>query len=129
MTLKASILTRLLRSIHANRPVVLCGAGLSIPPPSNLMSAVNVSQLCYDKYQSIAVLPSNLRDDVDSLAGHFFGAGQFESVFIGSLVPWNELVGEPNTGHVAVADFLISRATTAVLSAMIRVPLSPYSVS
>jgi len=81
------------------------------------MSAVEVSRFCYDKYQSIAALPPELRDDVDSLAGYFFATGQFESVFIGSLVPWNDLVGEPNTGHAAVADFLISRAATAALSA------------
>jgi hypothetical protein len=35
-------LTRLLGSIEANRLVLLCGAGLSIPPPSDLMSAVVV---------------------------------------------------------------------------------------
>jgi hypothetical protein len=81
------------------------------------MSAVSVSRFCYDKYQSIAALPPNLRDDVDLLAGHFFATRQFESVFIGSLVPRNELVGEPNNGHAAVADFLISRAATAALSA------------
>jgi hypothetical protein len=61
----------LLGSIEANRLVLFCGAGLSIPQPSNLMSAVSVSRFCYDKYQSIAALPPNLRDDVDLLAGHF----------------------------------------------------------
>jgi hypothetical protein len=32
-------------------------------------------------------------------------------------VPWNELVGPPNKGHAAIADFLISRAAKATLSA------------
>lgn len=80
------------------------------------MSAVNVSRSCYDKYQSIAALPPNLRDDVGLLSGHFLATNQFENVFIGSLVPWNDLVGEPNSGHAAVADFLISRAAIAALS-------------
>lgn len=117
MILNANTLKYLLGSIEADRLVLFCGAGLSIPDPSNLMSAVKVSRHCYDKYKSIEELPANLRDDVDLLAGHFFGTGQFESVFVGSLVPWNELVGEPNTGHAAVADFLICRAAAAALSA------------
>jgi hypothetical protein len=81
------------------------------------MSAAHVSQTCYDRYKPIAVLPPALRDNIDLLAGHFHGTGEFESVFIGRLVPWNELVGEPNAGHAAVADFLISGAANAALSA------------
>lgn len=109
--------TRLLGSIEADRLVLLCGAGLSLPAPSRLMSAVQVSRVCYDKYQSISALPGAMRDDIDQLAGHFYGTGEFESVFIGALVPWNDLVGESNGGHAAVADFLISGAAVAALSA------------
>jgi hypothetical protein len=110
-------MTRLLGSIEANRLVLLCGAGLSIPPPSNLMSAVGVSRFCYDKYQHTKVLPPAMRDGIDQLAGHFHGTHEFDSVFIDSLVPWNELVGEPNAGHAAVSDLLISRAADVALSA------------
>jgi len=117
MVLHDSILTRLLGAIDANRLVLLCGAGLSIASPSNLMSAVAVSRACYDKYQHIRALPAPLRDNVDQLAGHFHGTHEFESVFIGSLVPWRELTGEPNEGHAAVSDLLISRAADAALSA------------
>jgi hypothetical protein len=110
-------ITRLLGSMEANRLVLLCGAGLSIPSPSNLMSAVGVSRACYDKYQAITALPAAMRDGIDQLAGHFHGTQEFESVFIGGLVPWGELAGEPNEGHAAVADLLISRAAEAALSA------------
>jgi hypothetical protein len=109
-------LTRLLGSIDANRLVLLCGAGLSIPSPSDLMSAVSVSRACYDKYAPIP-LPPALRDDIDQLAGHFHSTSQFKSVFLGHLVPWNDLTGKPNHGHAAVADFLICRAAEAALSA------------
>jgi hypothetical protein len=112
-------LTRLLGSIEANRLVLVCGAGLSMSPPSNLMSAMKVAEACYDKYQATKVLPPELRQDIDGLAGYFYARSiaEFESVFLGSLVPWNELVGEPNTGHAAVGDFLTSRAAVAALSA------------
>src|ERR1700704_674318 len=112
-----TLLTRLLGSIEANHLVILCGAGLSIPDPSNLMSADRVAKACYDKWTATQALPTNLRDDIESLAAHFYAQGQFVSVFIGALVPWNELVGEPNEGHAAVSDLLISRAANAALSA------------
>jgi hypothetical protein len=109
--------TRLLGSMEADRLVLLCGAGLSIPAPSRLMSAVQVSRACYDKYEPISALPAAMRDDIDQLAGHFYGTGEFESVFVGTLVPWDDLAGESNAGHAAVADFLISGASVAALSA------------
>jgi hypothetical protein len=58
-----------------------------------------------------------MRDDIDQLAGYFFDNGQFESLFIKGLVPWNELTGESNAGHAAVADMLLSSAAVAALSA------------
>src|ERR1700722_17359385 len=116
MVLDADTTDRLLGCIEANTLILLCGAGLSIPSPSNLMSAVSVSRACYDKYSPVSVLPSALRDDVDAIAGHFHKRGEFSTVFLG-LVPWNELVGEPNAGHAAAADLLISGAVRAILSA------------
>jgi len=110
-------LIRLLGSIEANHLILLCGAGLSMPAPSNLMSAVRVAEICYDKWRATEVLPAALRSDIDGLAGHFYGTGQFKSVFISALVPWDELVGEPNVGHAAISDFLIARAASAALSA------------
>lgn len=109
-------LIRLLASIEANHLMVLCGAGLSLPAPSNLMSAMRVSQTCYDKWRPTEVLPQALRDDIDALAGHFHHLNQFKRVFIRALVPWDELVGEPNVGHAAIADMLICRAFHAALS-------------
>ncbi len=65
MIFDAPTMTRLLGSIEANRLVLLCGAGLSIPSPSNLLSAVGVSRVCYDKYRHISVLPAPMHDDID----------------------------------------------------------------
>ena len=112
-------LTRLLGSIEANRLVLLCGAGLSMPSPSNLMSAVKVSEACYDKYLATKILPAELRQDVDALAGYFYSQSpeEFESLFLGTLVPWNDLVGEPNTGHAAVGDFLLRNRFSGCLIA------------
>ena len=114
--LSVSIITELLGSIEANRLMILCGAGLSIPSPSNLLPAWKVAEICYEKRRDIEVLPDALRYDLDALAGHFHDAGHFKDQFL-RLVPWAELLGEPNAGHAAVSDLLISRATHSTLSA------------
>jgi len=116
MTLTADLTTRLLGAIETNSLVFLCGAGLSIPTPSDLPSAIKVAQNCYDTWLPIEALDPALRDNVDLLAGHFYSRGDFERVFI-KLVPWNDLVSLPNKGHAAIADLLISRGAHAALSA------------
>lgn len=115
--LTPALTTRLLGAIETNSLVFLCGAGLSVPQPSDLPSALKVAQRCYDTWLPTEVLDPVLRDNVDLLAGHFYARGVFEKVFIRRLVPWNEFVGIPNKGHAAIADFLISRAAHAALSA------------
>jgi hypothetical protein len=107
---------RLLTAIENNTLVVLCGAGLSIPSPSDLPSAPKVAQICYDRRNPIENLPVALRNNINDLAAHFHARGDFKKVFI-PLVPWNELLGQPNHGHAAVADFLVTRAARAALSA------------
>ena len=82
LPLDPAVLQRLLDSIEARNLVLLCGAGLSIPEPSKLMSAVSISRACYDQYAPTQLLPAPLRDDVDQLAGHFLQNGQFEPLFI-----------------------------------------------
>lgn len=116
MILSAGLTTRQLGAIETDALVFLCGAGLSVAAPSSLPSAVRVSQICYDKWQPNESLDPTLRDDVGRLAGHFHARGDLKKVFI-KLVPWNELVGEPNIGHATIADFLISRAAHGALSA------------
>lgn len=110
-------LAQLLGSIETGNLVVLCGAGLSIPAPSHLMSALRVSRHCYDQWLPVEQLPAGMRDNVDILASHFYDNGTFKSIFVRRLVPWDDLVGEPNSGHAALADLLICRAVHAVLSA------------
>lgn len=109
--------TRLLGSMDANHLVALCGAGLSVPQPSGLMSAVHVAEACYDKWSAIGDLQPEIRQNIGKIADHFYRLSpqEFESVFL-SLVPWNELVGQHNAGHAALGDFLVSRAMCGVLS-------------
>jgi hypothetical protein len=106
---------RLLESIEGGRLLILCGAGLSMPPPSCLMSAVQVARACYKKHEPIEVLPPEYQENIEQLAAYFYAHHDFKRFL--DLVPWNDLVGEPNEGHAAAADLLITRAVKAVLSA------------
>ena len=117
MPLSEELRIRLLGAVDSGSLIFLCGAGLSMPQPSGLPSAARVAQICYDDWLANEPnLAPALRNDVDLLAAHFHGQNLFASVFI-PRVPWNELTGPPNKGHAAVADFLISRASCAALSA------------
>ena len=56
-------------------------------PPSNLMSAVRVSNACYDKYEPTRVLPVALRGDIDSLTAHFHATNEFKGSFPRKYAP------------------------------------------
>ena len=104
--------------MNAGRLVILCGAGLSMAPPSSLPAAWRVAGMCFDEY-SLTIDPlidPVLRDDLEALAEHFVGLNLLKTVFIEHLVPWNEFERPPNPGHAAVADFLITKTVVAGLS-------------
>lgn len=104
--------------MSAGRLMVVCGAGLSMAPPSNLPSAKAVAEYCFDKYQ-LEIDPhctTTLRDDLEALAEHFAATNTLQSIFIDSLVPWDFFSCPPNPGHAAIADFLITGAAAAGIS-------------
>jgi len=104
--------------MNAGRLLVVCGAGLSMAPPSSLPSARVVAQRCFDKYrlESDPNCDLALRDDLEGLAQHFAALNTLKSVFIEHLVPWPAFARPSNAGHAAIADFLITRAAVAGLS-------------
>lgn len=88
-------------------------------PPSNLPSARKLANTCYD--DCVLSIDPNcnpaLRDDLEALAEHFASLGLLKSVFIERLVPWSAFTRPSNPGHAAIADFLVTRAAVASLSA------------
>jgi len=116
MPIDGPLLRQLLGAIEADSLVFLCGAGLSMAPPSNLPSAINVAKSCYDRWVAIEALDPALREDLAALADHFYVQGNFRTGFL-RIVPWPDLLGVPNPGHAAIGDFLLTRAAHAALSA------------
>nr|WP_315594880.1 hypothetical protein [uncultured Cupriavidus sp.] len=104
--------------MNAGRLLVVCGAGLSMAPPSSLPSARAVAEKCFNKYrlESDPQCDLALRDNLEMLAEHFARTNTLQSIFIEHLVPWHNFVRPSNTGHAAIADFLITRAAVAGIS-------------
>lgn len=71
MILSDTLTIRLLGAIQTDSLIFLCGAGLSMAPPSNLPSAIKISQACYDAWLPNETLNPALRDDIDQLSGYF----------------------------------------------------------
>lgn len=108
----------MLASMNAGRLLILCGAGLSMAPPSSLPSARAVAERCFDRYrlESDPNFDIDLRNNLEALAEHFADLQTLKSIFIERLVPWSAFVRPSNAGHAAVADFLITRAAAASIS-------------
>lgn len=110
--------TRLLASMAAGRLIIVCGAGLSMAPPSSLPSARAVAQKCFDAYR-VSINPEidpAYRDNLEGFAEYFAGRGELKSVFIPNLVPWDDFARPSNPGHAAIADFLLTGSAVASLS-------------
>jgi len=108
----------LLTAIAADRLVVVCGAGLSMAPPSNLPSAATLAHTARDEHLAVigpsgAVLPIALEDQ----ATYFYERRDLEKYFVRHLVPRDAFSAPPNAAHFAVADLLLCKAASAAVSA------------
>lgn len=107
-----------MQAIEAGRLVLVCGAGVSMDPPSSIPSARAVAHICFDEYQNVmpgALGPAD-RDDLTAIAEHFVHDGSLESYFIRALVPWRLFTPRPNAGHEAIADMLLCKAFAATIT-------------
>jgi hypothetical protein len=107
----------LLQSIEAGRLVIVCGAGLSIAGRSRGPSAKRIAEVCFDRARQVdPQLNADLRENLNLLAEHFAANQGLQSYFIPCLVPWDEFVGEPNDGHIAIADFALCKVVEAAIT-------------
>jgi hypothetical protein len=99
-----------LDSLLNDRLALLCGAGLSMAPPSSLPSAAALAaraKRLYDAQYGLARDP--LPADVEEQAEFFFRRGELATVYFRRLIDPNAFAGQPNPGHHAVADLLLVR--------------------
>ncbi len=108
----------LLASIDADRLLLICGAGLSMAPPSSTPSARDLAQSCAQKFTSATLqqVPLGADTDLESLADFFLSNPTRRAAFVNKYVDWAQFNGLPNSGHKAVADLLCCRAVEAVVT-------------
>ncbi len=107
-----------LHSIEEDRLTILCGAGLSMAPPSNIPSAANLAQHVFDKCQAAGEVVTN---DLEEQARYYLANGRFSTYFIKHLIPRDSFASPHNDGHSTIADFLLCRAISAAISTNVDV--------
>ena len=109
-------LTTALDGILNNRLVLIAGAGLSMAAPSNLPSAAKIAADAKAEYDSRyggikPPLPAGMEDQAEM----FFQAKEL-GIYLKEFVDQDAFAAQPNAGHVAVADLLLSHGLQAAVS-------------
>ncbi len=103
---------RLLAAIDARRLVIFSGAGLSMAEPSLLPSAREMAREAARRHAAKTgeILDESIREDIEAQARLFHASKRLQTYFLPNLIDWTGFAGEPNAGHYAVADLLLSHA-------------------
>jgi hypothetical protein len=106
-----------LDALFADRLALLCGAGLSMAAPSSLPSAAALAWKAKQKYDATYGADRDpLPDSIDDQAEFFFQRGELASVYLRTYVDHDAFAAEPNSGHFAAADLLLTGAITTAVS-------------
>ncbi|WP_262031724.1 hypothetical protein [Microvirga sp. Mcv34] len=106
-----------LDSLLSNRLAVLCGAGLSMAPPSALPSAAALAAQAKQTYDAkYGGIRDPLPAGIEEQAEFFFNRKELATVYLRSLIDSNAFAGRPNPGHHAVADLLLVRGIQAAVT-------------
>jgi hypothetical protein len=106
-----------LDALLADRLALLCGAGLSMAAPSSLPSAAALAWKAKQKYDATygaerAPLPESIGDQAE----FFFEQGELATVYLRTYIDHDAFAAEPNRGHFAVADLLLTGAISTAVS-------------
>jgi hypothetical protein len=106
-----------LDAIHADRLALLCGAGLSMASPSNLPGAAQVAAEAKRLYSArYGTTRPPLPAGIEEQAEYFFNRGELATIYLRTLVDQDAFAGQPNAGHLAVADLLLVCGIHTVIS-------------
>ena len=95
MRITKSIRDKIISSLENGNLIVVCGAGLSIPSPSNLPSAQELLNLCVKKCSTTYSIDESAKTDIGSLAGYFYTSSVMWEYFIDKLIPWDDFSRRP----------------------------------
>lgn len=106
-----------LDAILNDRLSVICGAGLSMAPPSRIPSAATLAASVQAEYQArYGAARPPLSNNIEEQAEFFFQAGELQTVFLRTLINPHTFEAPPNAGHRALSDLLLVSAVRSALS-------------
>jgi hypothetical protein len=106
-----------LDALFADRLALLCGAGLSMAAPSSLPSAATLAWRAKEKYDATYVPDrAPLPELIDDQAQFFFERGELANVYLRTFIDHDAFAAEPNKGHIAAADLLLTNAVATAIS-------------
>lgn len=108
----------LMASMSNGRLVVICGAGLSMAPPSSAPSAREVAGQCSTKCRESTgnPVPAGCEEDIERLAEFCYASPPLWAGFRDQYIDWKRFKGVPNNGHFAIADFLACSAADSAIT-------------
>ena len=108
---------RALDAILADRLVFLCGAGLSMAPPSSIPNAATLAASAKIKYDATyGINRSPLPELIDAQAQFFFQRGELSTVYLRTYIDHDVFSAPPNAGHFAAADLLLIQGFKTAVS-------------
>lgn len=106
-----------LDALLADRLALLCGAGLSMAPPSSLPSAAALARQAKQKYDATyGADRAPLPESIDDQAEFFFQRGELATGYLRTYIDRDAFAAKPNSGHFATADLLLTGAITTAVS-------------
>lgn len=106
-----------LDALLADRLALLCGAGLSMAAPSSLPSAAALAWQAKQKYDATYGSDRDpLPELIDDQAEFFFQRGELATGYLRTYIDKDAFAAEPNSGHFATADLLLTGAFTTAVS-------------
>ncbi|MFY0615926.1 hypothetical protein [Shimia sp.] len=85
--------------------------------PSNIPSAWAVASSAKREYDAIYGMSNHpLSEDIEEQAEFFYGKGQLATTYLTKLIDKDTFSAPPNNGHLAVADFLLTKAAQIAVS-------------
>ncbi len=97
-------------ALVSDRLAMLLGAGLSMAPPSSLPSAAILAWTAKQRYDAIhGTTRAPLAEGIEEQAEFFFQRGELATLYFRTLIDFDAFAGQPNPGHEAVADLLLTR--------------------
>lgn len=106
-----------LDALLADRLTLLSGAGLSMAAPSSLPSAAALAWQAKQKYDATyGADRAPLPESIDEQAEFFFQRGELATGYLRTYIDRDAFSAEPNSGHFATADLLLTGAITTAVS-------------